>query len=47
MSLKIETSIENKEDENTPKVWPKKTAAPAHQPNMLATADQPQNFVGK
>ncbi len=37
----------NREDENTPKVYPKDTMMPAHQAGMLATADQPKNFVGK
>lgn len=38
----------NREDENTPKVYPKgMTMMPAHQAGMLATADDNRQFVGK
>ena len=47
-TVDITDRASNREDENTPKIYPKDmTMMPAHQPGMLATADEPKNFVGK
>ena len=46
-TVDITDRASNREDENTPKIYPKSTMAPSHQPGMLATADEPKNFVGK
>jgi len=46
-TVDITDRASNREDENTPKIYPKATMAPSHQPGMLATADEPKNFVGK
>ncbi len=46
-TIDITDRASNREDENTPKVYPKDTMMPATNTAMLATADEPKNFVGK
>ena len=49
MTKDITDRASNREDENTPKVYPKGTMTmmPAHEAGMLATADDNRQFVGK